>query len=122
MITIHEHKLLCVGKGMEVASYMTEKALSITIIGSSEMPYQRTFGSEIGKITMMVSNLGGISMAMLEKKTLLKTVTWYATITVTSCGDELLFQILEEKGVTFYMNDSVTEIRGENKKVKNIKM
>ncbi|XP_042562290.1 apoptosis-inducing factor 3 [Clupea harengus] len=32
----------------------------------------------------------------------------------------LMLQILEEKGVTFYMNDSVTEIRGENKKVKEI--
>ncbi|XP_062393426.1 apoptosis-inducing factor 3 [Sardina pilchardus] len=32
----------------------------------------------------------------------------------------LMLQILEEKGVTFYMNDSVTEIRGEDKKVKEI--
>ncbi|KAG5284792.1 hypothetical protein AALO_G00030550 [Alosa alosa] len=67
--------------GMEIASYMTEKAFSITVIGSSEIPYQRTFGPDIGKITMM---------------------------------------ILEEKGVTFYMNDIVTEIRGEDKKVKEI--
>ena len=40
--------------GMEVASYMTGKATSITVIGSSELPYQKTLGPEIGKITMMV--------------------------------------------------------------------
>ncbi|XP_071398873.1 apoptosis-inducing factor 3-like [Centroberyx affinis] len=43
--------------GMEVASYMLDKASSITVIGSSEMPYQKTLGPEIGKITMtMLSN------------------------------------------------------------------
>ncbi|KAM4620383.1 apoptosis-inducing factor 3 [Polymixia lowei] len=40
--------------GMEVASYMTDKATSITVIGSSEMPYQKTLGPEIGRITMMM--------------------------------------------------------------------
>ncbi|XP_030638940.1 apoptosis-inducing factor 3 [Chanos chanos] len=67
--------------GMEVASYMTDKAIGITVIGSTELPYQRTLGPEIGKLTM---------------------------------------KMLEEKGVKFYMNDSVTEIRGENGKVKEI--
>ncbi|XP_029923933.1 apoptosis-inducing factor 3 [Myripristis murdjan] len=38
--------------GMEVASYMTDKAATITVIGSSEMPYQKTLGPEIGRITM----------------------------------------------------------------------
>uniref|UniRef100_A0AAZ1Y0E2 Rieske domain-containing protein n=1 Tax=Oreochromis aureus TaxID=47969 RepID=A0AAZ1Y0E2_OREAU len=38
--------------GMEVASYLTDKASSITVIGSSEMPYQNTLGPEIGKLTM----------------------------------------------------------------------
>lgn len=42
--------------GMEVASYLIDKALSITVIGSSEMPYQNTLGPEIGKVTMMVRN------------------------------------------------------------------
>ncbi|XP_062341672.1 apoptosis-inducing factor 3 [Osmerus eperlanus] len=40
--------------GMEVASYMIDKATSITVIGSSELPYQKTLGPEIGKITMMM--------------------------------------------------------------------
>ncbi|KAM3869167.1 apoptosis-inducing factor 3-like [Diretmus argenteus] len=38
--------------GMEVASYMTNKASSITMIGSSELPYQKTLGPEIGRVTM----------------------------------------------------------------------
>ncbi|XP_046876696.1 apoptosis-inducing factor 3 [Hypomesus transpacificus] len=67
--------------GMEVASYMTGKATSITVIGSSELPYQKTLGPEIGKITMMM---------------------------------------LTEKKVKFYMNDMVTEVRGEEGKVKDV--
>ncbi|XP_028839166.1 apoptosis-inducing factor 3 [Denticeps clupeoides] len=67
--------------GMEVASYMTDKAATITVIGSSELPYQRTLGPEIGKITMMM---------------------------------------LAERGVKFYMNDSVKEVRREDKRVKEV--
>ena len=40
--------------GMEVASYLIDKASSVTVIGSSELPYQNTLGPEIGKFTMMV--------------------------------------------------------------------
>lgn len=39
---------------MEVASYLIDKAYSITVIGSSVLPYQNTLGPEIGKVTMMV--------------------------------------------------------------------
>ncbi|XP_072518265.1 apoptosis-inducing factor 3 [Salminus brasiliensis] len=67
--------------GMEVASYMIDKASSITVIGFSELPYLKTLGPEIGKVTMT---------------------------------------ILEERGVKFYMNDSVAEVRGENGKVKEV--
>lgn len=42
--------------GMEVASYLIDKASSITVIGSSELPYQNTLGPEIGRVTMMVSD------------------------------------------------------------------
>ncbi|XP_061596832.1 apoptosis-inducing factor 3 [Cololabis saira] len=38
--------------GMEVASYLLNKASNITVIGSSELPYQNTLGREVGKITM----------------------------------------------------------------------
>ncbi|XP_075343601.1 apoptosis-inducing factor 3 [Odontesthes bonariensis] len=40
--------------GMEVASYMIDKASSITVIGSSALPYQNTLGREVGKITLMM--------------------------------------------------------------------
>ncbi|KAM7374515.1 hypothetical protein PAMP_007168 [Pampus punctatissimus] len=40
--------------GMEVASYLIDKASSITVIGSSELPYQNTLGPEIGRFTMMM--------------------------------------------------------------------
>uniref|UniRef100_G3QB16 Apoptosis inducing factor mitochondria associated 5 n=1 Tax=Gasterosteus aculeatus aculeatus TaxID=481459 RepID=G3QB16_GASAC len=40
--------------GMEVASYLVDKASSVTVIGSSELPYQNTLGREIGKVSMMV--------------------------------------------------------------------
>uniref|UniRef100_A0A8C5N899 Apoptosis-inducing factor 3-like n=1 Tax=Gouania willdenowi TaxID=441366 RepID=A0A8C5N899_GOUWI len=36
--------------GMEVASYLIDKAIGITVIGSSELPYQNTLGREIGKM------------------------------------------------------------------------
>lgn len=39
---------------MEIASYLIDKASSIAVIGSSEMPYQNTLGPEIGRVTMMV--------------------------------------------------------------------
>ncbi|XP_063061098.1 apoptosis inducing factor mitochondria associated 4 isoform X2 [Engraulis encrasicolus] len=67
--------------GMEVASYLSDKAASVSVIGKSEYPFQLSLGSEIGKMTM---------------------------------------EMLREKGVKFYMNDNVAEIRGENGKVKEV--
>lgn len=50
---------LCVTfEGMEVAAYVIDMASSITIIASSELPYQKTLGPEIGKVTMMVNIKG----------------------------------------------------------------
>lgn len=46
---------------MEIASYLIDKASSITVIGSSEMPYQSTLGPEIGRVTMMVRRRNRIS-------------------------------------------------------------
>ncbi|XP_028976410.2 apoptosis inducing factor mitochondria associated 4 [Esox lucius] len=77
-------KALVVGAsfiGMEVASYLADKAASVMLIGNSSYPFQRSLGSEIGKMTM---------------------------------------QMLEENKVTFYMNDEVVEIRGQNGKVKEV--
>ncbi|XP_061072893.1 apoptosis inducing factor mitochondria associated 4 [Conger conger] len=38
--------------GMEVASYLQDKASSVAVVSSSEVPYQRTLGTEIGRATM----------------------------------------------------------------------
>lgn len=46
---------------MEIASYLIDKASSIAVIGSSEMPYQSTLGPEIGRVTMMVRRGNRIS-------------------------------------------------------------
>ncbi|XP_057695494.1 apoptosis inducing factor mitochondria associated 4 isoform X2 [Corythoichthys intestinalis] len=67
--------------GMEVASYLANKASSVAIVGTTKYPFQQSLGSQIGQMTM---------------------------------------QMLEEKNVKFYMNDSVTEIRGVNGSVKEV--
>ncbi|KAI1894019.1 hypothetical protein AGOR_G00129680 [Albula goreensis] len=40
--------------GMEAAAYLSDKAASVAVVGSSEVPYQRTLGPEIGKMTMQM--------------------------------------------------------------------
>ncbi|KAI2656280.1 Apoptosis-inducing factor 3 [Labeo rohita] len=40
--------------GMEVAAYLSDKAASVTIIGSSKFPFQSSLGPEIGKMTMQM--------------------------------------------------------------------
>ncbi|XP_071397519.1 apoptosis-inducing factor 3-like [Centroberyx affinis] len=67
--------------GMEVASYLSDKAASVAMVGTAGRPYEQSLGPEIGKMTM---------------------------------------QMLEEQNVKFHMNDRVTEIRGENGKVKEV--
>uniref|UniRef100_A0A672ZB79 Apoptosis inducing factor mitochondria associated 4 n=1 Tax=Sphaeramia orbicularis TaxID=375764 RepID=A0A672ZB79_9TELE len=67
--------------GMEVASYLSDKAANVAVVGTSRYPYERSFGSEIGKMCM---------------------------------------QMLEERNVKLYMSDGVSEIRGQNGKVKEV--
>ncbi|TMS07628.1 Apoptosis-inducing factor 3 [Larimichthys crocea] len=67
--------------GMEVASYLSDKAASVAMVGSGRYPFERSLGPEIGKMSM---------------------------------------QMLEEKNIKFYMNDRVTEIKGENGKLKAV--
>uniref|UniRef100_A0A1A7WW18 Rieske domain-containing protein n=2 Tax=Iconisemion striatum TaxID=60296 RepID=A0A1A7WW18_9TELE len=67
--------------GMEVASYLSDKATCVALVGSTSYPFEKFLGPEIGKMTMAM---------------------------------------LEEKNVKFFMNDRVTEIRGENGKVKDV--
>ncbi|XP_061755198.1 apoptosis-inducing factor 3 isoform X2 [Nerophis ophidion] len=50
--------------GMEVASYLVDKASSITVVGSSELPYQNTLGPEIGRVTMTMLAEKNVSFYM----------------------------------------------------------
>ncbi|XP_033954017.1 apoptosis inducing factor mitochondria associated 4 isoform X1 [Pseudochaenichthys georgianus] len=67
--------------GMEVASYLSDKAASVAVVGPSRYPFEKSLGPEIGKMSM---------------------------------------QMLEEQNVKFCMNERVTEIQGENGKVKGV--
>ncbi|KAG7516910.1 apoptosis-inducing factor 3-like [Solea senegalensis] len=60
--------------GMEVASYLIDKASSITVIGSSELPYQNTLGPEIGKFTMMMLSEKNVKFYMNDIVTEVKGV------------------------------------------------
>ncbi|XP_042370460.1 apoptosis-inducing factor 3-like, partial [Plectropomus leopardus] len=55
--------------GMEVASYLIDKASSITVIGSSELPYQNTLGKEIGKVTMTMLSEKNVRFYMNDNVT-----------------------------------------------------
>uniref|UniRef100_A0A3Q3N7A0 Apoptosis inducing factor mitochondria associated 5 n=1 Tax=Mastacembelus armatus TaxID=205130 RepID=A0A3Q3N7A0_9TELE len=55
--------------GMEVASYLIDKASSITVIGSSEMPYQNTLGPEIGRVTMTMLSEENVKFHMNDNVT-----------------------------------------------------
>lgn len=47
---------------MEVASYLSNKAASVVVVGTSTYPYEKCLGPEIGKMCMQVRN----KMALLS--------------------------------------------------------
>ncbi|KAM9853426.1 apoptosis inducing factor mitochondria associated 4 isoform 2-T2 [Aulostomus maculatus] len=40
--------------GMEVASYLADKAASVAVVGATTYPYERSLGPDIGKMTMQM--------------------------------------------------------------------
>ncbi|KAF3841004.1 hypothetical protein F7725_006866 [Dissostichus mawsoni] len=71
------HNVALVGTsfvGMEVASYLINKASSITVIGSSELPYQNTLGREVGKVTMTMLSEKNVKFYMNDNVTEIKGV------------------------------------------------
>ncbi|KAM3615836.1 uncharacterized protein V6R79_008530 [Siganus canaliculatus] len=51
------HKAVVIGAsfiGMEVASYLSDKAASVVVVGTSRYPYEASLGSEIGKMSMQM--------------------------------------------------------------------
>lgn len=102
--------------GMEVASYLSKEAASVAVVGTDTYPYERSLGPEIGKMCMQVRWRKSVSVVaqcffllvhyLSIKWNKLKTVFFFFS-----------FKMLEEKNVKFYMNDGVTEVKGENGKV-----
>lgn len=39
---------------MEVASYLSDKAASVAVVGTARYPYERSLGLHVGKMTMQV--------------------------------------------------------------------
>ncbi|XP_045896836.1 apoptosis-inducing factor 3 isoform X2 [Micropterus dolomieu] len=60
--------------GMEIASYLLDKASSITVIGSSELPYQNTLGREVGRYTMKMLSEKNVKFYMNDNVTEVKGV------------------------------------------------
>ncbi|TNN38633.1 Apoptosis-inducing factor 3 [Liparis tanakae] len=52
--------------GMEVASYLSDKAASVAVVGTSGFPYQRSLGPEIGGMSMRVKRVVLKSGRVLE--------------------------------------------------------
>lgn len=40
--------------GMEAASYLSDKAASVALVGPTEFPFEKSLGPEIGKMTKKV--------------------------------------------------------------------
>lgn len=53
--------------GMEVASYLSDKAASVAMIGTSRYPYERSLGSEIGKMCMQMLEEKGVKFHMNDE-------------------------------------------------------
>lgn len=89
---------------MEVAAYLSNKAASVTVVGTSSYPFQKSLGPEIGKMCIKVRTRCGCYGNLL----------WDEADCKRFC---FIIQMYEERNVKFYMKDGVTEIRGENGKV-----
>ncbi|XP_050934425.1 apoptosis-inducing factor 3, partial [Lates calcarifer] len=80
--------------GMEVASYLIDKAYSITVIGSSVLPYQNTLGPEIGKVTMMMLSEKNVKFYMNDNVTEVKGVNGKVKEVVLKSGKVIPADVL----------------------------
>ncbi|XP_058483094.1 apoptosis-inducing factor 3 isoform X1 [Solea solea] len=96
---------------MEVASYLIDKASSITVIGSSEMPYQNTLGPEIGKFTMMMLSEKNVKFYMNDIVTEVKGVNGKVNEIVLKSGRIIPADVLIV-GIGVVPNSEV--LRGSN--------
>lgn len=61
-----------ISTGMEVASYLSNKAASVTVVGTSSYPFQKSLGQEIGKMCMQVRVIHGCDVNFCVMKQILK--------------------------------------------------
>ncbi|KAM9728531.1 apoptosis-inducing factor 3-like isoform 2-T2 [Menidia menidia] len=80
--------------GMEVASYLIDKASSVTVIGSSELPYQNTLGREVGKITMMMLSEKNVRFFMNDSVIEIKGVNGKVNEVVLKSGKVIQADVL----------------------------
>ncbi|CAI5643207.1 unnamed protein product [Oreochromis niloticus] len=104
--------------GMEVASYLTDKASSITVIGSSEMPYQNTLGPEIGKLTMMMLIERNVKFYMNDNVTEVRGVNGKVKEVVLKSGKVIPAEVLIVGIGTMpnseYLKDSKIQMTSKN--------
>nr|XP_020455737.1 apoptosis-inducing factor 3-like [Monopterus albus] len=55
--------------GMEVASYLSGKAASVSMVGTTRYPYERSLGPEIGKMTMQMLEEHNVKFYMNDRVT-----------------------------------------------------
>ncbi|XP_051254775.1 apoptosis inducing factor mitochondria associated 4 isoform X2 [Dicentrarchus labrax] len=58
--------------GMEVASYLSDKAASVAVVGTSTYPYERSLGPEIGKMSMQMLEEQNVKFYMNDRATEIK--------------------------------------------------
>ncbi|XP_073336011.1 apoptosis-inducing factor 3 [Pagrus major] len=80
--------------GMEIASYLIGKASSITVIGSSELPYQNTLGREIGRATMLMLSEKNVKFYMNANVTEVRGVDGKVKEIVLKSGEVIPADIL----------------------------
>ncbi|XP_019952966.2 apoptosis-inducing factor 3 isoform X2 [Paralichthys olivaceus] len=100
--------------GMEVASYLIDKASSVTVIGSSELPYQNTLGPEIGKVTMMMLSEQNVKFYMNDNVTEVRGVNGKVKEVVLKSGKVIAADVLIV-GIGIIPNSEV--LRGSNVKM-----
>uniref|UniRef100_A0A3B4BCI2 FAD/NAD(P)-binding domain-containing protein n=1 Tax=Periophthalmus magnuspinnatus TaxID=409849 RepID=A0A3B4BCI2_9GOBI len=50
--------------GMEAASYLSDKAVSVAVVGTSAYPFEHSLGQEIGQMTMQMLEEHGVKFYM----------------------------------------------------------
>ncbi|XP_008307921.1 apoptosis inducing factor mitochondria associated 4 isoform X2 [Cynoglossus semilaevis] len=64
------HRAVVIGAsfiGMEAASYLSDKAASVTLVGATSFPFERSLGPEIGKMTMQMLEEKNVKFYMKDR-------------------------------------------------------